>query len=221
MTTETVTALPFQGVLKLGSRGTQPVAVKRGLWHAGFHEGWKTLGDQAISQEILGGVAVENLRHFQRYHGLKHDGVYGEATHKVLRGSFDPYAERLYMAPPHVELQLPSAFTATHQTAGLPGYPAIDNFAPAGSTVGAPEAGTITRFSGHDPKEGGQPGGAYGWSMYLTCPSAIYYFTHFGSRAVTLGQKVKRGEMLGTVCDARVVGSPTSTSHIHEGKHEL
>lgn len=219
--TQTATVIPFRDVLRLGSRGTQPVAVKRGLWHAGFHEGWTSLADQAISQEILGATAISNLRHFQRYHGLTIDGVYGREAHEVMRGSFDAYAERLYMAPAHVELQLPATFKPTHETAGLPGYPAVDNFAPAGSTVGAPDAGTITRFSGHDPREGGHPGGAYGWSMYLTCPSADYYLTHFGSRTVSLGQKVKRGDMLGTVCDAHVVGSPTSTSHIHEGKHEL
>lgn len=220
MTTATV-AVPFQGVLRLGSRGTQPVAVKRGLWHAGFNEGWDSLGDQAIAQEILGAAAVDNLRHFQRYHGLTVDGVYGKTTHNVLRGSFDAYANFLYIAPAHVTLQLPSSFTPTHQTEGLPGYPAIDNFAAAGSTVGAPEAGTVTRLSGHDPKQGGVPGGAYGWSIYLTCPSAIYFLTHFGSRTVEVGDKVKRGDLLGTVCDAAVAHMASSLSHVHEGKHQL
>lgn len=217
----TAVATPFRDVLRQGSRGTQPVAVKRGLWHAGFHEGWKTLGDQAIAQEILGELAVANLEHFQRYHGLPVDGVYGKASHNVLRGSFDAYATFLYTAPAHVVLQLPATFTPTHQTEGLPGYPAIDNFAAAGSTVGAPLDGKVTRLSGHDPRQGGVPGGAYGWSIYLTCSSAIYFLTHFGSRTVTLGQDVKRGDIIGTVCDAAVAHMASNLSHIHEGRHEL
>lgn len=219
--------VPFRDVLRQGSRGTQPVAVKRGLFRAGFHEGWHNLDDPAIAAEVLGDLGVHNLRIFERYNGLEQDGIYGPKAHAILRGSFDAYARFLYSAPSHVTLQLPATFTPTHDTAGLPGFPAIDNFAPAGSTVGAPEAGTITRFSGHDPREGGPAGGPYGWSMYLTCPSAIYYLTHFGSRLVSVGQKVKHGDLLGTVCDGAVTTYPdgrhvpTSTSHIHEGKHEL
>lgn len=215
--------IPFRDVLKLGSRGTQPVAVKRGLYRAGFHDGWDSLGDPAIAQEILGATAVANLKTFQRYHGLPIDGVYNRADHLFLQGSFDNYARLLYEREewPDADLVLPSKFEPTHPTGGLAGYPAIDVFAKPGTPVGAPEAGTISRFSGKEPALGGNPGGAYGWSMYLTCPHAEYFLTHFGSRAVKVGQTVERADLLGTVCDAAIAGMATSASHIHEGKREL
>lgn len=112
---------------------------------------------------------------------------------------------------------LPSSYRATHPTGGLPGYPAVDVFGKPGEQVGAPEAGTVRRLSGKDPQKGGTPGGPYGWSIYLDCPSGDYYLTHFGSRKVKVGQKVKRGEIIGTICNSAVSGKP-GTSHIHMGK---
>lgn len=114
-------------------------------------------------------------------------------------------------------IQLSRTFRPTHQTAGLPGYPAIDHFGKAGETVGAPFAGTVRRLSGHDPSKGGRPGGPYGWSIYLQAANGDdAYMTHFGTRKVKVGQKVKRGEIIGTICDSRVSGKP-GTSHIHYG----
>ena len=121
---------PFRDVLELGSKGTQPVAVKRALYRANFKKGWEDLGCDAIAAEILGAAAVENLRVFQRYHGLPADGIYNKTDHEVLDGSFDAYAEMLYRKsaePPVGTLILPATFPPTHQTGGLSGYPAIDN----------------------------------------------------------------------------------------------
>lgn len=116
-----------------------------------------------------------------------------------------------------MNVQLPQRFKATHPTAGLPGYPAVDVFGRPGSSVLSPASGTIRRFSGKDPKSGGKPGGPYGWSIYLqTAGGDDYFMTHFGSRVVKVGQKVKRGDPLGTICDSKVSGKP-GTSHIHEG----
>lgn len=216
--------IPFRDVLRLGSTGTQPVAVKRGLWHAGFKAGWDALDGDAISAQVLGATAVANLKVFQHYWALDVDGVYGPASHAILRGSFDAYAATLYLQTPPTPgrtVKLPSTFTPTHQTAGLPGFPAIDVFAAPGTTALAPEAGTVTRLSGHDPAEGGTPGGAYGWSVYLTCPHAVYFLTHFATRTVKMGDTVAAGDPVGTVCDAAVAGMPSSSSHIHEGKHDL
>lgn len=213
--------IPFRDILRLGSTGTQPVAVKRGLWHAGFKAGWDDIDGVAVSAEVLGSTAVANLRVFQSYWGLEADGVYGPRSHEILRGSFDAYATRLYLAPDKPTLQLPAAFTPTHDTEGLPGYPARDFFAAQGTTVLAPADGVIDKLSGHDPREGGHPGGPYGWSVYLTVPSARYFLTHFATRAVTLNQNVRRGDPIGTVCDAAVAHMDSHLSHIHEGKHDL
>lgn len=114
-------------------------------------------------------------------------------------------------------LQLPASFTPTHQTAGLPGYPAIDVFGKPGERVGAPVGGTIARFSGRSPSAGAYEGagGPFGWSMYLSGDNkATYFLTHFGSRAVKVGQRVSRGQNLGTVGDYPG-GTP---DHIHEGE---
>lgn len=213
--------VPFQRVLRLGSTGTEPVGVKRGLWRAGFRSDWTALDGAAVSAKVFGPLAVRNLRAFQKARGLTVDGVYGPATHALVQWYFDDYARELYETDPQggVSILLPRTFTPTHQTAGLPGYPAVDVFAAPGTRVLAPEDGEVTRLSGHDPKDGGVPGGAFGWSVYLTVPHAIYFLTHFATRTVRVGDRVKQGEMLGTVCDASVAHMPRSSSHIHCGKH--
>lgn len=216
--------VPFRDVLRLGSKGTQPVAVKRGLWRAGFRGGWDGLDSAAVAAEVLGQTAVDNLVAFQIAEGLDRDGTYGPKTHAKLRPFFDAYARQLYLHDPPApmpKLQLPENFTPTHQTAGLPGYPAIDVFAKAGTTVGAPAPGRIRRLSGKDPSLGGKPGGAYGWSLYLTTEHADYFLTHFATRTVILGDWVNRGDVIGTVCDPKVAGMSSSLAHVHEGKRSL
>jgi len=106
-----------------------------------------------------------------------------------------------------------------HQTEGLPGYPAHDFFAQAGSPVIAPVGGTIVRFSGHDPREGPTQGphGPLGWSIYLKGNDGhMYYLTHLGSRTVTVGQNVRAGTTIGTVANYAKYGTP---SHVHMGVH--
>lgn len=107
-----------------------------------------------------------------------------------------------------------------HPTEGLPGYPAHDYFAPAGSDAVAPWSGTIRRFSGHDPAQGPVEGahGPFGWSIYLAADTGHdVYMTHFGSRTVAVGDRVQQGQKIGTVGDyAKWTGTP---NHIHMGVH--
>jgi murein DD-endopeptidase MepM/ murein hydrolase activator NlpD len=116
-------------------------------------------------------------------------------------------------------LQLPATFTATHQTAGLPGYPAIDVFGAPGTEALAPADGVVSRFSGHPPSDGAYmgAGGPFGWSMYLDTALGSYFLTHFGSRAVQVGDHVSRGQVLGTVGDY----PGAVPDHIHEGLKAL
>lgn len=117
-------------------------------------------------------------------------------------------------------IRLPKSFKPTHLTAGLDGYPAIDVFGKPGENVTAEFYGTVRRLSGKNPAQGGKPGGAYGWSMYVLAPNGDdRYLTHFGSRKVKVGDKVIPGTVLGTVCDSAVSGKP-HTSHIHYGLHK-
>jgi hypothetical protein len=210
-------------VLRVGARGKDVRAMKRGLARAGH-------GRLAASvNPLMGPFAARHLMNFQHKEGIERDGIYGKESHKHLIPWFDAYALQLYKQawaavpqpdgaqPATDKLQLPKEFVATHQTAGLPGFPAVDVFADPNTVVLAPEDGIVDRLSGHDPQLGGTPGGPYGWSIYLTTASGRYFMTHFMTRRVAVGKRVKRGEAIGTVCDSAVSGRP-NTSHIHEGK---
>jgi murein DD-endopeptidase MepM/ murein hydrolase activator NlpD len=108
---------------------------------------------------------------------------------------------------------------STHPTAGLPGYPAFDYMAPAGTPVVAPATGKIVQLSGHDPAMGptNGPHGPFGWSIYIQAKDGtLYYLTHLGSRLVHLGQQVMAGQKIGTVGDYAKWGG---ASHVHQGVH--
>jgi hypothetical protein len=208
--------------LKLGARGKDVRAMKRGLARAGH-------GTLAGSMNpLMGPFAVTHLKNFQRKHSLNPTGAYGKETHARLIQHFDRFAIKLYKdarwepkdphPPAKGSLQLPKDFTPTHETAGLAGFPAVDVFADPNTVVLAPEDGVIDKLSGHDPKEGGPPGGPYGFSIYLRAASGRYFMTHFATRRVALQNRVTRGQPIGTVCDSAVSGKP-NTSHIHVGKH--
>lgn len=109
--------------------------------------------------------------------------------------------------------QRPSA--STHPTAGLSGYPAFDYMAPAGTTTVAPVSGTVIRLSGKDPKAGGPPGGALGYSVYLKGDDGkTYFMTHIDKVSVKAGQRVKQGQQIAVVAN----GPPSwSSPHVHMG----
>ena len=112
-----------------------------------------------------------------------------------------------------------TSISGEHETMGLPGYPAHDYFAPAGTPAVAPVDGTVSRLSGHPPGEGPTEGphGPFGWSVYISGDNGhSYYLTHLGSRTVSVGEQVKLGEPIGTVGDYARYGTP---SHIHMGIH--
>jgi murein DD-endopeptidase MepM/ murein hydrolase activator NlpD len=117
-----------------------------------------------------------------------------------------------------VPLQLPREVVSTHLTAGLPGFPAVDVFGSPGETVRAGFWGTVTRISGRSCAMGGRPGGAYGRSIYVhnAANGVTRYLTHFDQLFVKVGDKVKPGTPLGTICDGRNAGRAGS-SHIHYG----
>lgn len=94
-----------------------------------------------------------------------------------------------------------------HETGGLPHNWALDFICKAGLGIVAPEPGTITRFSGHDPSDDqADARGVYGWTTYLTTAAGyVYFITHQGRRYPTLrpGMKVRAGDLLGYVGDQR------------------
>jgi murein DD-endopeptidase MepM/ murein hydrolase activator NlpD len=212
--------IPFKRVLRLASRGNDVRAIKRGLALSGV-KGTGKLRD-ITRPAFYGPFTVLRMKRFQASVGLKADGVYGPKTHRFLQEHFDRYARLLYTKPDPVPpppahgLQLPKTFTPTHQTSGLPGYPAIDVFAKPGTPVLAPAAGTVKRLSGHDPANGPVGGvhGPYGWSMYVESSDGKRYMTHFGRMDVKVGEQLKAGQVIGTVGDYDRWGG---WAHIHLG----
>jgi murein DD-endopeptidase MepM/ murein hydrolase activator NlpD len=100
----------------------------------------------------------------------------------------------------------------THDTDGLPGYPAIDMFAKPGTPFLAPENGRIIRLSGR----GGTSGNVYGWSVYFQGESGRRYFiTHLNKQRAPRGARLKAGQPIGTV-SAWSGGDP----HAHVGIRE-
>lgn len=126
---------------------------------------------------------------------------------------------------------LPAKFIPTHDTSGLPGFPAVDKFAPGGTPVCFSLPGTVIKLSGHPPTPRAVPGGPYGWSIYLALRwnakakkwEDVYYFTHLGSRsnlASKLGAHIPAGAILGRVADYSAATHGVTPSHIHEGFHK-
>lgn len=110
------------------------------------------------------------------------------------------------------DLQLPENFKPTHQTAGLPGFPAIDVFGPAGSWVLAPEAGRLV-WPHLIPWD--QHSRTGGWTCYFQGESGnTYFLTHFGK--LRPRGHYRAHDVIGTVGK---VPDSWWHSHIHEGKH--
>jgi len=99
----------------------------------------------------------------------------------------------------------------THQTDGLPGYPAVDIFAPAGTPFRAPENGRVVRWSGR----GGTSGNVFGYTVYFQGDSGkMYFITHLEKGRAAVGAHVGKGGVLG-----RVSPWKSGSSHAHVGIH--
>lgn len=107
--------------------------------------------------------------------------------------------------------------SASHQTSGLPGYPAFDYMAPAGTRVGAPVSGTVIKLSGKDPRLGGAPGGPLGYSVYIKgTDGRTYFLTHIDKVGVKVGQKVRQGQQIAVIANGP---KSWSSPHVHMGIH--
>jgi RHS repeat-associated protein len=92
-----------------------------------------------------------------------------------------------------------------HQTGDLPGYPAIDFGAPAGTKVLAVVSGrTWWESGGTDPSIRPVPHSVYGWTFYLKSDSTgiTYFYSHLQTRLIKNGppnNHVKIGQVVGTL----------------------
>lgn len=112
-----------------------------------------------------------------------------------------------------VDLHLPAVFKPTHETGGLPGFPAIDVFGPAGAFVTAPENGQIVWphfIAWNEAKRVG------GMTCYFQGDSGnTYFLTHFAE--LRERGHYHKGGVIGIVA---AVPRNWWKPHIHEGKHK-
>ncbi len=113
----------------------------------------------------------------------------------------------------HKRVRLPNTFVPTHDTSGLPGFKAIDVFAPAGTLIMPPEAGKIV-YKHYIEWDAAKRVG--GWTCYLQARNGdTYFLTHFHN--LRREGRVLPFQSLGRV--AEVPGHQWEP-HIHEGKHK-
>jgi hypothetical protein len=107
-------------------------------------------------------------------------------------------------------LALPAAFRATHQTAGLPGFPAVDVFGQAGTPVLAPVGGRLVDVHTIPWNAQQRVGGE---TAYLQGSNDRTYFLTHLQGGVPSGP-VTAGEQIGEV---GAVPQGWWQPHIHEG----
>lgn len=178
------------------SEGTTPDTTVTGKYHGQTVQGIKGTG---------GGDVIERLNAGQKLSAKDLDVLnwlgYQTTPLKAAAGA----------------MQLPSKFTATHDTLGAdwagraPGPDAVDLMAKPGVALKAPEDGELTRISGHDPSDpaGSASHGAWGRSFYYVGDSGtVYYGTHL-SDVAPLG-RYRKGDVIA------IIGAyPGGASHVH------
>lgn len=111
-------------------------------------------------------------------------------------------------------LTLPRTFVATHETSGLPDFPAVDLF-------DAPSTPVVVGFDCELVWPHFKPWNSRlavgGWTCYLKANARLwYYVTHFGQ--MNPRGQYREGDVLGTV--GRVPGDPPWwPAHIHHARH--
>lgn len=190
-------------VLSVGARGETGTKTLKGWSYLGGR--WYQTDASAKVSDLPAGASYVDL------HG--HAGVTAGAAVAP-----SPFVGAAASVAGGRGIQLPTSQTATHQTAGLPGFPAVDIMAKPGTPIGAPEDGIITRISGHEPTEAppqGQ-GGPWGLSIYFlgTQTGNTYYMTHLVK--VAPPGRYRRGDVIGLIGD--YPGS--SADHVHFAIHQ-
>ncbi len=110
-------------------------------------------------------------------------------------------------------IRLPKTFVPTHQTGGLPGFPAIDVFAKPGTLVFPPEGGDLVYRHFIPWNEQARVGG---WTVYLQGKSGnTYFITHMASMRTR--PRIQLWHQLGRLAEVPEEWWP---SHVHLGKHK-
>lgn len=157
------------------------------------------------------------------------DGVYGPKTaaavvrakkalrypkFRQLNFAGPLFRKLLSLYPDPAKIVLPKSFNPTHQTGGLPGFPAIDVFGASGTTIGAPENCTLVWPHLIPWNQTARVGG---WTCYLWGKETgnTYFLTHFAH--IVAKNEFSAGEVIGTI---GAVPNGWWAPHIHEGLHQ-
>lgn len=137
------------------------------------------------------------LRRFQRWAGLKEDGIAGPATVAAL--ATPPPVSPLRLAPP-----MPGPFTDDFGPRGARFHGGLDYPADAGATVRAAGAGQVS-FAGWHP-------GGYGFIVAIVHSAEVRtLYAHLSRIDVRLGQAVKAGTPIGAIGATGIATGP----HLH------
>ena len=209
--------LPSSG---LRSKGPTAKALKRAMSRLG-HMPWQEFDDlfnQVLSNALAqwdpghtgyGKGRWEKIRATKVPTGMDHAGEYAldsVALDLIREDYFEqhpppaPYPSTVY---PHEKGWASFSGGFLHETGGISGNWALDFLAEPGTPVLAPEAGTVSRTSGHDPATGlhGSHQDVFGWSVYLRGRFGFFYSTHYGKLVVGAGSQLRAGDLIGFVGD--------------------
>jgi murein DD-endopeptidase MepM/ murein hydrolase activator NlpD len=204
----------------LKSKGPTAEALKRAMSRLGYLA-WSDNYDQHFNQPLVQALSNwdpgaagygkgrwEKIRAAKIPASLPHSGEYAlDATAQDLirdeyKAAHPPPKPMPSMVYPHDKDFHSYSGGYVHQTGGIRGNYALDFLAGPETPVLAPEAGVITRLSGHDPATGlhGSNRDVFGWSIYMRVPlRGFYYSTHYGRVIVHEGQQVRAGQVVGYV----------------------
>lgn len=191
------------------------VAVKRGLNKVESNFYPRPAGG---FDNVFNKKAVEAVSVFQRSNELPDTGTFNQVTLDELWPYMDAYARLMYLTfiPPRPKPKVPDLgpvyaggasvllHSLTHDTSGIPGYPAFDDGWRAGRAVLAPEDLTVTE----------QSGSAGGDAFFAKGKSKLgYWFGHLVYAPAT-GKTFRKGEAMGVIANlSQSQGSP----HVHVG----
>lgn len=200
----------FLGTGKLGEHERKPKAVREA-----FGPGKSALARQArarlgLTDGTTAGFALDRM--------LRKEGAYDELADALfveyIKAKATPVLPKVVY--PHPKGYLSTVCQGIHDTAGLPGNVAMDFCCKGATPVVAPVDCEVVKISGRNPALGAdQVVGIFGWNLHLMASGGYRLFgTHFGAYTVRVGQKVKRGTVIGYV--GNWPGNP-ARSHLHLG----
>ncbi|MEW6435030.1 MAG: peptidoglycan-binding protein [Myxococcota bacterium] len=206
----TPTPAPATGgtpTLRFGARGDAVRGLQQRLAQLGF--------DPGGVDGVFGPKTQSAVRRFQASRGLVADGIVGPQTWGALRAGdvFHPPASSGGVTRPIASPLTPVSEFALRDAEGAPAangaryHAAKDWFAPGGSPVSSPIAGTVVEVRASR----GNTGQVYGGTVKIQgADGRVWVFRHVDPSGVSVGQRVNAGQTVAHVTDWR-----SGPDHVH------